>query len=205
MRRGTSFLYSSRKASLCPLRVTQGACRSPCVLPSGNMWQPMGSRTPYSWKKRPRHGDRGCVFGTQVSHGCAHDGHRHVLYRPHTAGAMAVIGHAIVSATVIAMARVVKNLYKRLYIYAKPGAKMYKYTVATASFRGINPEKIQQTRTVFGAVGAVLGHREDCKSNNLLQNRAIYRPFRRYFRLLRGWFSGSPRWSFFCSRWSLES
>ena len=87
---------------------------------------------------------------------------------------------------VTAMAETAKNLYTRLYIYAKPEAIMYKYTVVTAVLRGIISTKNPQTRTIFGVIGAVSGHREGRKSNNLLQNTGNHRVFRRYFRLLRG-------------------
>ena len=60
---------------------------------------------------------------------------------------------------------------------------MYKYTVVTAVLRGTNSMFFHQTRTVFGAVGGVLGYRECCKSNNILQNGDISRLFRCYFRL----------------------
>ena len=44
---------------------------------------------------------------------------------------------------------------------------MYKYAVVTPAFRGMISGKIQQTRTIFGAIGAVLGHRKGCKSRDL--------------------------------------
>ena len=113
--------------------------------------------------------------------------------------------YATDAARIMATARaMVKNLYTRLYIYAKLEAFMYKYTAIMAVFRGVVSGNFHQTRTIFGAFGSVSGHRERRKSNILLQNRGIFRLFSRYFRLFRGRFSGSPRWSFFRSRWSLR-
>ncbi len=71
------------------------------------------------------------------------------------------------------MAEMAKNLYTRLYIYAKLGAIMYKYTVVTAPFRTIILGKIHLTRTIFGVIGGLRRHYKDGKSNNLLQNRGI--------------------------------
>ena len=53
-------------------------------------------------------------------------------------GAVTVMGHGMASVAVVVMAKMLKNLYTRLYIYAKCAAKMYKYTVVTALFRGVN-------------------------------------------------------------------
>ena len=87
---------------------------------------------------------------------------------------------------IMATARaVVKNLYTRLYIYAKLEAFMYKYTAIMAVFGGAISVIFHQTRTVFGAVGAVSGHCEGRKSNSLLQNRGVLCFFSCYFQLLR--------------------
>ena len=101
------------------------------------------------------------------------------------------------SAAGIVAVTTAKNLYTRLYIYAKRAAVLHKYTAITAVFRGTISGKTQPSRTIFGAFGAVSGHREDCKSNNILQNRNVWCLFSRYFRLFRGRFSEPPRWSFF--------
>mgnify|MGYP006956084451 CR=1 FL=1 len=116
-----------------------------------------------------------------------------------------VVWANVCALVVMAVAPVAKNLYMRLYIYAKPEAKMYKYTAVTPTFRGVISGKTCQTRTVFGALGAVSGHGEGRQSNNLLQNGSIWHLFRFCFRLFRGRFSEPQRWSFFCSRWSLRS
>ena len=99
--------------------------------------------------------------------------------------------------TIYPISELRKNLYTRMYIYAKPEAIMYKYTVVTPVFRGTNSGKFQRTRTIFGAFGAVLEYLEGRKSNHLLQNGGFQHLSRRYFRFYRGRFSGSPRWSFF--------
>ena len=108
---------------------------------------------------------------------------------------------AVVVAT---MGEMVKNLYTGLYIYAKRGALVYKYTVVMAVLWGIKSRKKQRTRMISEAIGAALAHCEGRKSNSLLQNRDIQHLFRRYFRLQRGRFLEPPRWSFLCSRWSLR-
>ena len=100
--------------------------------------------------------------------------------------AVTVMADAIDSTTITATVEIAKNLYTRLYIYAKPEALLYKYTVAMAVLRGAISTKIPQTRTIFGAIGAVGEHREGRKSNNPLQNSGIQRLFRRYFWLRRG-------------------
>ena len=68
---------------------------------------------------------------------------------------------------------ITKNLYTRLYIYAKRAALLYKYTAIVTVLRDANSGKTQRTRTVFRVVGAISGHREDCESNNILQNKGI--------------------------------
>ena len=119
-------------------------------------------------------------------------------------GGATLIGLPIGSAIASATAETAKNLYTLLYIYAKREAVLHKYTVVTAAFRDIISSFFWQTRTTFGAIGAVSGHGEGRKSNNILQNRGYLRLFRRYFRLWRGRFSGAPRRSFWRSRWSLR-
>ena len=84
---------------------------------------------------------------------------------------MAVVWTGIGALDAITMGQIVKNLYTRLYIYAKREAKMYKYTVVTPTFRGVISGIVYQTITVFGVIGAVSGHREGRKSNSVLQNR----------------------------------
>ena len=102
------------------------------------------------------------------------------------AEAVAVMGNGIAPVAAMAMVKIVKNLYTRLYIYAKMPLVLHKYTAVTPVFRGINPRIFQQTRTFFGVIGAVLGHCEARKSNDFLQNRDICHPFRLYFRLFQG-------------------
>lgn len=82
------------------------------------------------------------------------------------------------------MAEMVKNLYTGLYIYAKLGAIMYKYTVETAVFRGINSGIFQPTRTVFGVIGAVSGYREGPKSNRFFTKPRHLSPFQPLFSAL---------------------
>ncbi len=60
---------------------------------------------------------------------------------------------------------------------------MYKYTAVAAVFRGVFSKNFHQTRTVFETLGAYFGHHEGHESNNLLQNRDVFRLSRHYFRL----------------------
>ena len=97
--------------------------------------------------------------------------------------AVAVMARVTDSIVAMAMVPIAKSLYTRLYIYAKTLLVLHKYTVVTAVFRDALSRFFYQTRTLLGTVWAVSGHREDCKSNNILQNRGIFRLFRCYFRL----------------------
>lgn len=54
---------------------------------------------------------------------------------------------------------------------------MYKYTVETAVFRGINSGIFQPTRTVFGVIGAVSGYREGPKSNRFFYKTEAFIAF----------------------------
>ena len=56
-------------------------------------------------------------------------------------------------AVAIIMARMAKNLYMRLYIYAKRAVFLHKYTVVAPVFQGVFSRNFQQTRTDFGVIG----------------------------------------------------
>lgn len=103
------------------------------------------------------------------------------------------------------MAEMVKNLYTGLYIYAKLGVIMYKYTVETAVFRGINSGIFQPTRTVFGVIGAVSGYREGPKSNRFFYKTEAFIAFSAaIFGSSETGFRSHKDGHFFCSRWSLR-
>lgn len=69
-----------------------------------------------------------------------------------------------------------KPLHRTVYL-CKTWAIMYKYTVETAVFRGINSGIFQPTRTVFGVIGAVSGYREGPKSNRFFYKTEAFIAF----------------------------
>ena len=60
----------------------------------------------------------------------------------------------------MSMVKIVKNLYTRLYIYAKRAAVMHKYTAVTVVFGDVIFGISGQTRTIFEASGGLSEHRE---------------------------------------------
>ena len=163
---------------------TQGACLWAC-----------GVQTRIRGVPRP-------VGSAHGSHGCGR--HGHVLCRPWRWGPQMSEENGMAPAVGTAFGKGAKSIYTCLYIYAKGPLVLHKYTAVTAALRGVISGKTHQTRTGFVVFGAVLGPCEGRKSNNLLQNRDIQCLSRPCFRLFRGRFLGVPRWSFFCSRWSLR-